>query len=64
MHVTNKKKKGKIKTEGEEIMKEWVKGKEGPTKKKIWLKLYRQMVGNPVGYNCAPLVADLFWFCY
>ena len=27
-------------------------------------KLYRQTVGNPMGTNCAPLVADLFLFCY
>ena len=26
-------------------------------------KLYRQIVGIPMGTNCAPLVADLF-FCY
>ena len=27
-------------------------------------KLYRQNVGIPMGRNCAPLVADLFLFCY
>ena len=27
-------------------------------------KLYRQIVGIPVGTNLAPLVADLFLFCY
>ena len=27
-------------------------------------KLYRQVVGVPMGTNCAPLVADLFLFCY
>ena len=27
-------------------------------------KLYRQVVGVPMGSNCAPLVADLFMFCY
>ena len=27
-------------------------------------KLYRQMVGIPMGTKCAPLVADLFLFCY
>ena len=27
-------------------------------------KLYRQIGGNPFGTNCAPLVADLFLFCY
>ena len=27
-------------------------------------KLYRQIVGIPMGTNCAPLVADLFSFCY
>ena len=27
-------------------------------------KLYRQVVGILVGTNCAPLVADLFLFCY
>ena len=27
-------------------------------------KLYRQIVGIPVGAGCAPLVADLFLFCY
>ena len=26
--------------------------------------LYRQVVGIPMGTNCAPLVADLFLFCY
>ena len=26
-------------------------------------KLYRQIVGIPLGTNCAPLVADLFLFC-
>ena len=27
-------------------------------------KLYQKMVGIPMGTNCAPLVADLFLFCY
>ena len=27
-------------------------------------KLYRQIVSIPMGTNCAPLVADLFMFCY
>ena len=27
-------------------------------------KLYRQVVGIPMGTNCAPLVAYLFLFCY
>ena len=27
-------------------------------------KLYRQIVGIPMGTNCAPLAADLFLFCY
>ena len=27
-------------------------------------KLYRQVVGISMGTNCAPLVADLFTFCY
>ena len=27
-------------------------------------KFYRQSVGIPMGTNCAPLVADLFLFCY
>ena len=27
-------------------------------------KLYRQIVGIPMGSNCASLVADLFLFCY
>ena len=27
-------------------------------------KLYRQTVGIPMGTDCAPLVADLFLFCY
>ena len=27
-------------------------------------KLYRQIVGIPMGKNCAPLVADLFLYCY
>ena len=26
-------------------------------------RLYRQIVGIPMGTNCAPLVADLFLFC-
>ena len=31
---------------------------------RIGSKLYRQIVGIPMGTNCAPLVADLFMFCY
>ena len=27
-------------------------------------KLYRQIVDIPMDTNCAPLVADLFLFCY
>ena len=27
-------------------------------------KLYGQIVGMPMGTNCAPLAADLFLFCY
>ena len=27
-------------------------------------KLYKQIEGIPMGTNCAPLVADLFLFCY
>ena len=27
-------------------------------------KPYRQIIGIPMGTNCAPLVADLFLFCY
>ena len=27
-------------------------------------KLYRKIIGIPMGTNCAPLVADLFPFCY
>ena len=27
-------------------------------------KLYRQVVGIPMGTNCAPSVAELFLFCY
>ena len=27
-------------------------------------KLYRQVVGIPMGTNCASLVANLFLFCY
>ena len=27
-------------------------------------KLYRQIVGIPMGTNCASLVTDLFLFCY
>ena len=27
-------------------------------------KLYRQVVGIPMDTNCAPLIADLFLFCY
>ena len=27
-------------------------------------KVYRQTIGIPIGNNCAPLVADLFLFCY
>ena len=32
--------------------------------KRFGSKLYRQIVGIPMGTNCAPLVADLFLFCY
>ena len=27
-------------------------------------QLYKQIVGISIGTNCAPLVADLFLFCY
>ena len=27
-------------------------------------KLYRQIVGIPMGTNCAPLIADMFLICY
>ena len=27
-------------------------------------KLYRRFVGIPIGTDCAPLIADLFVFCY
>ena len=27
-------------------------------------KIYRQTIGIPMGTNCAPLVANLFLFCY
>ena len=27
-------------------------------------KLYRQIIGIPMGINCTPLVSDLFLFCY
>ena len=27
-------------------------------------KFYRQVVGIPMSTNCAPLIADLFLFCY
>ena len=27
-------------------------------------KLYRQIVGTPMGTNCAPFITDLFLFCY
>ena len=29
-----------------------------------WIILYRQIVGIPMGTNCAPLVADLVLYCY
>ena len=31
---------------------------------KFGSKLYRQIVGIPMGTYCSPLVADLFLFCY
>ena len=31
---------------------------------RLGTKLYRQIVGIPMGTNCVPLVADLFLFCY
>ena len=31
---------------------------------RLGTKLYTQIKGIPVGSNCAPLVADLFLFCY
>ena len=31
---------------------------------RIGSKLYRQIVGIPMGTNCTPLVADLLLFCY
>ena len=40
---------------------------EGPDETNdIWFgtKLYRQVVGIAISTNCAPLVADVFLFCY
>ena len=31
---------------------------------RVGSNLYSQIVGIPMGTNCAPRVADLFWFCY
>ena len=31
---------------------------------RLGTKLYRQIVGIPMGTNCAPNVADLFLFCF
>ena len=31
---------------------------------RVGTKLYKQIVGIPMGTNCAPLVADLFLYCY
>ena len=31
---------------------------------RLGTKLYRQIVGIPMGTDCAPLVADLFLFYY
>ena len=31
---------------------------------RVGSKLYRQIVDIPMGTNCAPLVTDLFLFCY
>ena len=31
---------------------------------RYFTKLYRNIVGIPIGTNCAPLLADLFIFCY
>ena len=31
---------------------------------RLGTKLYKQIVGIPMGTNCAPLVADLFLCCY
>ena len=28
------------------------------------IRLFRQIIGIQMGKNCAPLVADLFLFCY
>ena len=35
-----------------------------PNHQAFGTKLYRQIVGIPMGTNFAPLVADLFKFCY
>ena len=31
---------------------------------RFWTKLYRQVVGIPIGTNYAPVIADLFLFGY
>ena len=31
---------------------------------RVGTKLYRQIIGIPMGTECAPLIADLFLFCY
>ena len=27
-------------------------------------KVYQKMIGIPMGTNCAPVIADLFFYCY
>ena len=43
---------------GERLQDHWSSGIRFGT------KLYRLIVGIPLGTNCAPLVADIFLFCY
>ena len=31
---------------------------------RLGTKLYKQIIGIPMGTNCAHIVADLFLFCY
>ena len=31
---------------------------------RVGTKLYRQIVGIPMGTNCVPLLADLFFVCF
>ena len=50
--------------EGDNEQPKWLPKRDQVKSSDDATKIYRRIAGIPMGTNCAPLVADLFLFCY